>query len=461
MTLWLALAALLAGAPPPAPQALVGATLVDGTGAAPVPKATVVVRDGRIECAGRDCKVPQGAVVTDVSGTWILPGLIDAHVHFSQTGWADGRPDSFDVRDRFPYEKAESDLALHPEKIFRANLCSGVTSVFDNGGYAWTIDMARRKRDDPNAPRVAAAGPLLSTIDFWLNLPAERQFLHLTDPDTARTNAKYLSARGADAIKVWFIVTPAQTVEASTPAVRAAGEEAHRLGLPLIVHATGLAEAKVALQAGAHLLVHSVWDFPVDDEFLRLAKTNGTIYCPTLTVMNGYVRLTRSAASGTPPVVDDPGRCVDRALVERITTPGVLPGGEAEQVQRMEKAFGEMSATMAANLKRVADAGIPIAMGTDAGNPLTLHGPAVYAEMEAMQAAGLSPMQVIVASTRGGSQAMGAEKETGTLEKGKSADLIVVEADPTRDVANLRRLRGVMRAGVWHAQSDLRAPTSP
>ena len=116
---------------------------------------------------------------------------------------------------------------------------------------------------------------------------------------------------------------------------------------------------------------------------------------------------------------------------------------------------------MAANLRRISAAGIPVAMGTDAGNPLTLHGPSVYAEMEAMQAAGMTPMQVIVASTHGGSLAMGIEKETGTLEKGKSADLIVVEADPTRDVKNLRRLRAVMRAGVWRAQSDLRAPTSP
>jgi imidazolonepropionase-like amidohydrolase len=406
--------------------------------------------------------VPHGATVTDVSGTWILPGLIDAHVHFSQTGWADGRPDSFDVRDRFPYEKAESDLALHPEKILRSNLCSGVTSVFDNGGYAWSIDMARRERDDPNAPRVAAAGPLLSTIDFWLNLPAERQFLYVNDPDAARTNARYLAARGSDAIKVWFIVTPEQTVEASTPAVLAAGEEAHRLGLPLIVHATGLDEAKVALKAGAHLLVHSVWNLPVDEEFLQLAKKNRTMYCPTLTVLSGDLRQARSAASGTPPVLDDPGHCVDRALVERITTPGVLPSaGAAQMVERLEKVSGEMASTMAANLKKVSDAGIPIAMGTDAGNPLTLHGPSVYAEMEAMQAAGLSPMQVIVAATRGGSRAMGAEKDTGTLEVGKSADLIVVEADPTRDVANLRRLRAVVRAGVWHSQPDLRAPASP
>ena len=111
----------------------------------------------------------------------------------------------------------------------------------------------------------------------------------------------------------------------------------------------------------------------------------------------------------------------------------------------------------AANLKRVADAGIPIAMGTDAGNPLTLHGPSVYAEMDAMQAAGLTPMQVLVASTRGGSLAMGAESVTGTIEKGKSADLLVLSADPTKDIANLRKVRFVMRAGVLRPVETLRA----
>jgi len=462
MTLWLALAALLAGTPASAPRALVGGTLVDGTGSAPVPRATVVVRGGRIECAGRDCRVPAGAVVTDVSGAWILPGLIDAHVHFSQSGWADARPDSFDIRGRFPYEKTESDLALHPDRILRSDLCSGVTSVFDNGGYAWTIDVAHRERSDPNAPRVAAAGPLLSTIDMSLNLPAERQFLYLKDLDAARADARYVAARGADAIKVWFIVTPGQTVEASTPAVLAAADEAHRLGFPLIVHATGLAEARVALMAGAHLLVHSVWDFPVDDEFVALAKSKGTIYCPTLTVINGYVRLASAADSGNAPSIDDPNGCVDRPLVELITASGAIPAAAVAASLRSELlGVPAKAAMMAANLKRVSDAGIPIAMGTDAGNPLTLHGPSIYAEMEAMQAAGLSPMQVIVAATSGGSRAMGAEKETGTLEKGKSAERIVVEADPTKDVANLRRLRAVMRAGAWHDQKDLRAPAAP
>jgi imidazolonepropionase-like amidohydrolase len=111
-------------------------------------------------------------------------------------------------------------------------------------------------------------------------------------------------------VKVWYIVTPRQTAEAAKPSVLAAGEEAKKLGLPLIVHATGLAEAKVALEAGAKLLVHSVVDMPVDEEFLALAKRNGTIYCPTLTVMDGYVRMARRRFEAGSQV-DDPNGCVE------------------------------------------------------------------------------------------------------------------------------------------------------
>jgi imidazolonepropionase-like amidohydrolase len=455
----LALALGLWLAPPAAPVVLTGATLIDGTGAAPVPHATVVVVNGRVECAGASCKAPAGATVRDVSGSWILPGIVDAHVHLAQTGWADGRPDTLDLREKYPYEAVASDLAANPERIFRTDLCSGVTGLFDVGGYPWSIDLARREKDDPSAPRYAAAGPLLSTVDFWLNLPAERQFIHLKDADAARAGVRYLSARGAAAVKVWYIVTKDQTVEASAPAVMAAGEEAARLGLPLIVHATGLAEAKQALRAGARMLVHSVSEDDVDDEFLALAKEKGTIYCPTLTVVGGYMRLFRWAANGAPPPVDDPNGCVDAATRAKIASaPPPATPDRAAIVERITKAEAEGREVMAANLKRVKAAGIPIAMGTDAGNPLTLHGPSVYAEMEAMQAAGMTPMEVLVAATRNGARAMGADKETGTLERGKAADLIVVAADPTKDVANLRKLRWVMRAGVLHPIEELKAP---
>jgi imidazolonepropionase-like amidohydrolase len=450
-----------AGTPPPT-RALVGATVVDGTGAAPIADAVVLIREGRIECVGtrQACPVPEGIDTLDLKGHWITPGIVDAHVHFSQTGWGDGRPDALDVRDLHPYETTQAGLEAHPERWFRSYLCSGVTAVFDVGGFSWTTAMAARTDVNTAAPRVTAAGPLLSTLDHWLNLPADRQFIYLKDEAAAREGVRFLAARGAAAVKVWYIVTPERPVEASAPAVFAAAEEARRLGLPLIVHATGLAEAKMALRAGARLLVHSVDDVPVDQEFVDLAKAHGTIYCPTLTVFGGYRRMGEAVIARRAPDVDDPNGCVDpttRATLveaaERDLTAKVTP----ETVERWRSRSRRAEEVSAANLKRVSDARIPVAMGTDAGNPLTLHGPSVYGEMEAMQAAGLTPMQVLVASTRGGAQAMGREKDLGTIEKGKWADLVVLSADPTGDVANLRRLSAVVRGGVVRSMDELKA----
>jgi imidazolonepropionase-like amidohydrolase len=445
------------GTPAP-PRAIVGATLVDGTGAPPMPNVTVVLRGGKVDCAGR-CAIPNGVTVVDGRGLWLTPGLVDAHVHFGQTGWADGRPDALDVRDRYPYATVVANLKAHPERFFRSQLCSGVTSVFDVGGYPWSVAMADREREDTRAPRVSAAGPLLSTLDHWLNVAAERQFVLLKDAESARNGVAYLKSIGAEAVKVWFIVRPDLPVDASAPVVNAAGEEARKAGLPLIVHATGLAEAKAALRAGARLLVHSVIDLPVDEEFLSLAKQNGTIYCPTLTVFGGYVRMAQAVVSKKPPAVDDPNGCVDAKTLAKVaeTAEVPTPDGYAAQLSRQQERASLAERIGKANLKRVAEAGIPIAMGTDAGNPLTLHGPSVYGEMEAMQAAGMSPMQVLVASTRGGAAAMGMEKETGTVEKGKSADLLLVGGDPTADVANLRKVRYVVRGGVVRSIEELKA----
>jgi imidazolonepropionase-like amidohydrolase len=447
------------GVPPP-PRALVGATLVDGTGAPPVRDAVVLIRDGRIECVGprAACPVPAGVDSTDVAGLWITPGLVDAHVHFSQTGWADGRPDSIDVRDRHPYDQTIAGLASHPERFGRTYLCSGVTSVFDVGGYAWTLGLPAWAEPDLEMPRVAAAGPLLSTIDHWLNLPAERQFMVLTDADAARAGVRYLAARGSAAVKVWYIVDKDHPVEKSAAAVHAAGEEARAHNLPLIVHATGLDEAKEALRAGAKMLVHSVFDKPVDDEFLDLAKKNGTIYCPTLTVYRGYLRMNTGASQHRAPEIDDPNGCVDPLTRARVAeTAQVTAPVPADRLQRLEARVQDGERIGAANLKRVLDAGIPIAMGTDAGNPLTLHGPSVYAEMEAMQASGLTPTQVLTASTRGGATAMGRAKDFGTVEKGKLADLLIVGADPTADIANLRKVRYVVRGGAVRSIEELKA----
>ena len=165
-------------------------------------------------------------------------------------------------------------------------------------------------------------------------------------------------------------------------------------------------------------------------------------------------------------MIDDVNQCVPPDLLEKIaSTPTLIDRVDAgsqfhpdnlPMLERMMGPGGAGARLKAENLKRAADAGIPIVMGTDVGNPLTLVGVAVYAEMEAMQAAGMTPMQVLVASTRNGARAIRRD-DLGTVEAGKVADVLVVRADPTLDIAHMRRLETVIRAGHVHSQASLRA----
>jgi len=205
--------------------------------------------------------------------------------------------------------------------------------------------------------------------------------------------------------------------------------------------------------------VHSVEDVPVDAEFIELTKKNGTIVIPTLTVLDGYIRMYRGVVDRKAPPVDDPSGCVDTSTLAKVAEtatldPSLVP---ANRMQAREERAARFTKITRANLKTLVDAGIPIATGTDAGNPLTLHGPAIYAEMEAMQASGMTPMQVIVSSTAIAARAMGLDKQVGTIEKGKSADLLLLGADPTTDTANLRRVKFVVRSGVVRSIEDLHA----
>jgi imidazolonepropionase-like amidohydrolase len=443
------------GAAPP-PMALVGATLLDGLGGAPVPDAVVVMRNGRIACAGPRASCPTGddVHVVDARGRWIIPGLVDAHVHFGQSGWVDARPDALDLRAQHPYERVTAGLQARPERFYRSYLCSGVTSVFDVGGYPWSWDLEGRTARSTSAPHVRAAGPLLSTVDFWLGLPGQTQFVHMKDEATVRATVRSHAAWGAAAIKVWYIMPPQPPDTAAMfQLLMAAGDEARRAGLPLIVHATGLAGAKDAVRAGAHLLVHSVVSDAVDDEFLQAARAAGTYYTPTLTVFDGY----RQVAERRVERETQPYACVDReTLANAMATDTVALDRKAAPerlAQARERAAAQHQLALQ-NLARVHAAGIPVVMGTDAGNPLTLHGASVFMELEAMEAAGLSPMDVLVAATRVGARAMGLDS-VGTVTPGAVADLVVLDADPLAEVRNVRRIALVVRGGEVYTRREL------
>jgi imidazolonepropionase-like amidohydrolase len=366
----------------------------------------------------------------------------------------DGRPDALDLRAQRPYERVVAELQQHPDRLFRSYLCSGVTSVFDVGGYPWTWELERRTATSTTAPHVRAAGPLLSTVDFWLNLPGEKQFIYMADEETVRQAVRAHQARGTRAIKVWYILSSqVRDTARVSRLVHAAGDEARKAGLPFIVHATGLWQAKDAVRAGATLLVHSVQSDSVDDEFLRLARERGTVYTPTLLVSDGYVQVAQRhlARERQRLACVDPDTRARVLATDTVALDKRLPEDRLRvRVERREREY----ALMRYNLKRVHDAGIPVVVGTDAGNPLTLHGASVFMELEAMREAGLTPMQVLVAATRNGARAMGLDS-TGTLTAGAVADLLVLDQDPVADIANVRRIALIMRRGEVYSRREL------
>jgi imidazolonepropionase-like amidohydrolase len=460
----LTLTLLLASSAQAPSTALVAGTVIDGTGRS-IPAATVVVTGGRIACVGSaaECPVPAGATRVDATGRFITPGLVDAHVHFSQTGWVDGRPDGLSAPAIYPYAETARSLRANPARWYRSYLCSGITAVYDVGGHPWTTALPDKAERDPMAPHVRAAGPLITHAGrSALDVDDEiYTFLPMATAADVQSSVAKLAAMGAQAVKVWYLAPqPARRAEldARTMEVGAAAKAA---GLDLIVHATGLREAKVALRAGAVLLVHSVEDQPVDDEFLSLLSANRAVYAPTLTVGRNATRANVAIGLGQRFPIDDPGRCVDAATVAKINNVEPLRALIPEDRRAVDVAFrrleavGARVALMGENLQRVHASGNTIVVATDAGNPLTLHGPSIYNEMEAMQTAGIPAPDIIVMATRNGARAMGRERDFGTIEAGRIADLLVLTQDPRTDVRAFRSLTHVMRAGQLHPQSDL------
>ena len=448
--------------------ALTGATVIDGTGGS-IENGVILIEDGLIACTGTqdDCPLPDNAETVELSGHFITPGLVDAHVHFAQTGWLDGRPDGIPLGDIYPYENTAAALRANPDRWHATYLCSGITAVYDVGGQAWTVT-GEHASDTDRADRVhvRAAGPLTTHADalnqyFVLGGAADQAlFLPMNSSEDIAGNVARLDEIGAQAMKVWYLAPPDGEQERLYELLMETGQAATEAGLPMIVHATTLREAKMALRAGATMLVHSVDDQPVDQEFLDLLIANNAFYTPTLQAGANWGRAIASVVLESPAPIDDPNKCIDadlRAMIEapeRLTP--LLPDGLGPQwaYRRLESGGADIL-QMQQNLIAVHEAGGRIATATDAGNPMTLHGPSIYREMELMEAAGLSPETVIGLSTLSGAEAMGLADEIGTLEAGKTADLIVLSKDPREGVSAFRSLTHVMRKGVLSAQEEL------
>ena len=435
---------------------LVGATVINPADGKVMPNATVTINGDKIErvAMGKQSADSLGKQI-DCVGKFILPGYIDTHVHFFQSGGLFTRPDAVDLTKVRPYADEVALIKKNLPDTFARYLRSGITSVIDIGGPMWNFEMRKIANSTAKAPRVAAAGPLISSVSRPQLDLGDPPIVKIDTPDQGRELVQKLAAQKPDYIKIWYIVNDENPVEKFRPTVHAVIEESHARKLRVAVHATELEAARAAVEEGADLLVHSVTDKLVDDAFVKLLKERGTILTPTLVVFERYGRtfanklnLTpEEKAWGNPDVIAtlDVTKLPPDKVPNRIKTALADPGATLDRIQKTYDIALK-------NLKTLEDAGITIAAGTDAGNIGTIHGPALFREFQLMKEAGLTPMQILQCATTNAAKTFGGEigPKIGAIAPGNFADLVILNSNPIDDIAHASDIDGVMKNGILY-----------
>jgi len=409
-------------------RVLTGATLIDGTGAAPVPDAAVVVDGDRIAAAGPRPAVrwPASAEIIDVKGRTVVPGLIDAHDHLASHGYA--------LATRWGLDEPASTAHMRTARVLAGTLAMGYTTVRDGGGLDAGFKVAVEQGLIPG-PRLVLGLQIVSPTGGIGDRvsPSGHSCCAVYDPllpesvangpDEVRDVVRTMVRAGADVIKT------ATTGGASSrpghgpldaafslPEMQALVTESHALGRRVMCHALGGPGLRTALEAGVDSIEHGCY---LDEEPMLMAKmaAQGTFFVPTLTV---YVYHRESAS------------------------PHVRERAVALYPHHV------------ASVQRAIELGVPIAAGTDAGG----HGhPKNALELKYLVEAGLTPMQALRAATQWAAKCLGLERDLGTIEPGRLADLVVVNGSPLTDVSLLldpARIELVLKGGAVCA--DRRKP---
>jgi imidazolonepropionase-like amidohydrolase len=407
-------------------KVIIGGILIDGKGKPPIKDAVVIIEDKKIKSVGKitEVVIPKGdnVEIIEAGDKTIMPGLIDSHVHI----YTDGETAEFTS---MPINNNNLALAMKSIPRLKRTLEMGITSLRDGGsGWGW-LEVALRdaiNRGDIVGPRYFATGYHLSVtgghgyfLPPWLaNIPVhpEQSTIHCDGPDAWRRAARLNIYNGTDNVKcvasrdiisTGMATAPQATLEELT----AAFEEAHKMGKRAIAHAQGPTAIKNAIKAGANSIVHG---FFMDEECAEMMAKNNVYLEST----NLYVRMIKDRGKG-----ELPDWMVDKAN---------------ETWEDRKK-----------NFKMYMDKGVKISFGSDSGVPFIRQGDNA-GELKMFVELGMSTMQAIVAATKTAAEAIGIENITGTLEKGKSADVILVDGDPLQDISLLStedKIKMVMKEG--------------
>ncbi len=441
----LVLAALGSGLAAPAataePALLIdNVTLIDGTGRAPVSPAAVLIRGERIDRVARGSLTAEGEVRRiDGGGKFLLPGLMDLHIHLQ--GGTEVTPEGLR---KAALDRAKGIRALH------SYLYSGVTSLYDAGNISEYI-LGLRADERAGAivsPRIFATGAIVTypgshgggefatEVDDWpeaipkldAHIGLEPDLLKLTYEERGWGSRPMIPRLPVDLMQ--------QIIEYYN---------AH--GIRTTVHTSSELRARQAIFAGVDTLAHPIIQGPVSDGFVNLMAAKGTPMVTTLTIGDNYGRL-----------VDDP-EYLDRPLYRAVLTKAEIERLKTEvraeyEARKWTQWMKVMTTIAQENLKRLSDAGAVLAAGTD-----QTIGPALHRELELLSDAGIPNAEIIRIATLNGAVFLGRERDLGSVEEGKLADLILIEADPLADIANLERIGLVIKGGkiIDRAALDLPA----
>lgn len=393
--------------------AFVGATIIDGKSDTSIANGTLISTDGRIVAVGpaASISIPENAQRIDLSGKTIIPGLINSHGHVGDV------------------QGLESGHYTHDNLIRQLELYAryGVTTVNSLGNDEFE-GFAIRNEQDPvtqTRARLLVAGPVIA--------PSTVEQARIAVNGIADQNANFIKIRVDDNL--------GSTPKMAPEIYSAIAQESEQRGIPLAVHLYYLQDAKDTLAAGADFIAHSVRDTLVDDEFISQMKNRDACYTPTLTR-----ELSTFVYESEPPFFSDP------FFLNEVDPQDIATLRDPARQQRMhdsqsaQRYKNEALPNAMKNLKRLSDAGVRVAMGTDSGPAARFQGYFEHLEMAMMVEAGMSPMEVLQASTSVAASCLGLNY-LGSLQEGNWTDIVVLDGNPLNDIQNTKTINQVWIAG--------------
>jgi len=440
-----------------------GATLIDGNGGEVIENATLIVQGKKILAAGAGFEIPDNIKTIDVAGKWIVPGLIDAHIHFMVSGRIYTRPAMIDLQHIVPYEEELEWTKNRVPVTLRGYTCAGITSGLSAGGPLLEYEARELAKSMDDAPTIFNAhGPTVTLPKFI----AQKFFPPVfgeTIPKSATTAEEGIklvqeaASLKADAMKTAYDYSGSflrKMLQYNYKAVHEAIiAEAKKHNMKVTSHIHQLDAGKELMKLGVDSLQHLPADKMVDEEFIKLAKDNGVIVVPTLALrersfVNSYDKQYK--------LLPVEKTCGDPEVIKSWFAVEDMPDVGSD---RIKNALDGVP-TAFANTKALYDGGVMLAAGTDAGLMGLIHGASLHLELKEMNAAGIPPKDLIVAATLNAAKVAGKEDEYGSVEAGKYADFLVLSKNPLDDIGNLQAIDLIVKHGKSFQQKDLLPPRS-